>query len=125
MIITFEYDSKRLSFSEKVQYEIARMLYGAYPPQASINYVWSSKIPVGLVVPNPYTDRSMMIVVESGEKNLNTWCNEERNLYQDYRNAFKDEPPMISGVVIMTDTDDTRESATAYYGDIHFHKRRR
>lgn len=122
--IVFEYDSGRLGFSEKVKYEIARMLYGKYPPLATINYVWSSNAPVGLVAPNPYTDRSMMVVVESGEMTLNTWVNEERNIYADYRNAFKDEPPMISGVAIMTDTDNTGESATAYYGDILFRKDR-
>jgi len=72
------------------------------------------------VVPNPYSDRSMMVVVESGEKNLNRWLTEKRNIYEDYRYVFKDEPPMISGVAIMTDTDNTGESATAYYGDILF-----
>jgi hypothetical protein len=30
---------------------------------------------------------------------------------------------MIKGVAIMTDTDNTGESATAYYGDIAFHRR--
>jgi hypothetical protein len=64
----------------------------------------------------------MMMVVQSGEKNLNTWVSEERNIYADYRKAFKDEPPMISGVAIMTETDNTGESATAYYGDIMFRK---
>ena len=34
----------------------------------------------------------------------------------------KDEPLMISGVAIMADTDNTGESATAYYGDILFRK---
>jgi hypothetical protein len=63
-----------------------------------------------------------MIVVESGETNLNQWLNEERNLYEDYKKAFDEEPPMISGVAIMTDTDNTGESATAYYGDILFKK---
>jgi hypothetical protein len=123
--IVFEYVPGRLGFAEKVKYEISRMLYGEYPPLATINYVWASNASVGLVVPNPYTERSMMIIVESGERNLYAWVNEERNLYEDYRNAFKDEPPMISGVAIMTDTDNTGESATAYYGDIVFRKNRR
>ena len=29
---------------------------------------------------------------------------------------------MINGVAIMSDTDNTKESATAYYGDIVFQK---
>ncbi len=71
--IVFECDSGRLGFSEKVKYEIAKMLYGEYSPLASINYIWSSNAPLGSVVPNPYTDLSMMMVVQSGKKNLNTW----------------------------------------------------
>jgi len=61
-----------------------------------------------------------MIVVESGSTKLNTWLTEERNVYEDYQRAFGEEPPMISGVAIMTDTDNTGEAAEAYYGDIVF-----
>ena len=98
------------------------MLYGEYPPLGAINYIWESKAPIGTVVPNPYTDRVMMFVVESGSAKLNQWAVEERNVYEDYKEAFGEEPPMISGVAIMTDTDNTDESATAYYGDIAFKK---
>jgi hypothetical protein len=63
-----------------------------------------------------------MIVVESGEIKLNQWVNEERNVYEDYKKAFGEESPMISGIAIMTDTDNTGESAVAYYGDIIFKK---
>jgi len=122
LYITFEYDSSKLGFFEKVKYEAIRLLYGQYPPVAAINYIWESKAPVGAFAPNPYTDRVMMIVVESGESRLNQWVNEERNLYQDFRKAFNYEPPMISGVAIMTDTDNTGERAIAYYGDIVFRK---
>jgi hypothetical protein len=120
--IAFEYDPAKLSFSERIKYGVAKMLHGEHPPHAVLNYLWASKAPVGLVAPNAYTDRSMMIVVQSGVENLNTWVEEERNIYEDYRKAFNEEPPMISGVAIMTDTDNTGESATAYYGDIVFRK---
>jgi hypothetical protein len=122
--IAFEYDPDKLGLSDRIKYGITRMLHGEYPPHGVINYLWASKAPVGLVVPNAYTDRSMMIVVQSGVENLNAWVEEERNLYYDYKKAFNEEPPMISGVAIMTDTDNTGESATAYYGDILFRKDR-
>jgi len=122
LYITFEYDSSKLNFFEKVKYEAARLLYGQYPPTAAINYIWESKVPVATFVPNPFTDRVMMIVLESGSDKLNQWVNEERNLYEDFKKAFGYEPPMISGVAIMTDTDNTGESAIAYYGDIVFRK---
>ena len=120
--ITFEYDSSKLGFFEKVKYEAVRLLYGQYPPLGAINYIWESKTPIGTMVPNPYTDRVRMIVVESGEEKLNQWVREERNILEDYRKAFGQEPPMISGVAIMTDTDNTAEKAIAYYGDILFKK---
>lgn len=122
LYITFEYDSSKVGFLEKAKYEAARLMYGQYPPIGAITYIWESKAPKGTVVPNPYTDRAMMVVVESGGSQLNTWITEERNLYEDYTRAFGDEPPLISGIAIMTDTDNTRESATAYYGDIVFKK---
>jgi hypothetical protein len=120
--ITFEYDANKLSFFEKAKYKTIKLLYGQYPPLAAINYIWESKAPIGTIVPNPYTDRVKMIVAESGEAKLNQWVNEERNIYEDYKKAFGGEPPMISGVAIMTDTDNTGESAIAYYGDIVFKK---
>jgi hypothetical protein len=46
------------------------------------------------------------------------WVEVERNVYEDYKRAFKEEPPPVSGIAVMTDTDQTGESATAWYGDI-------
>ena len=120
--VTFEYDSSRLGFFEKAKYEAVRLLYGQYPPIGAINYIWESKSPQGMMIPNAFTNRVIMIVVESGEMRLNQWVSEERNIHEDYKKAFSQEPPMISGIAIMTDTDNTGESATAYYGDIIFRK---
>ena len=120
LYITFEYDPRKLSFSERLKYQAAKLFYGEYPPLAAINYIWESHAPIGTMVPNPFTDRVMMIVVESGVDRLNQWVNEERNVYEDYKRAFGEEPPHVSGLAVMTDTDNTGESATAYYGDILF-----
>jgi hypothetical protein len=122
LYITFEYDPSRLSFSERLKYQAAKLWYGQYPPLAAINYIWENHAPIGTMVPNSFTDRVMMIAVESGPDRLNQWVNEERNVYEDYQRAFGGEPPLISGVAVMTDTDNTGESATAYYGDILFMK---
>ena len=50
------------------------------------------------------------------------WVDEERNIYEDYKKAFGEEPPMINGVATMSNTDNTKEPATAYYGDIVFRR---
>jgi hypothetical protein len=120
LYIAFEYDARKVGFLEKAMYEILRLWYGRYPPLGAINYVWGNKEPKGTVAPSPYTNRVRMIVVDGGPANLNRWVMEERNVYEDYKRAFGEEPPLIAGVAIMTDTDNTRESATAYYGDIVF-----
>lgn len=122
LYITFEYDSSKVGFFEKAKYEAAKLIYGQYPPIGAINYIWESKSPIGTLVPNPYTDRVSMIVIESGDTRLNEWITEERNVYEDYMKAFGENPPKISGVAIMTDTDNTKESAVAYFGDIVFKK---
>ncbi len=122
LYITFEYDATKVGFFEKAKYEAAKLIYGQYPPIGAINYIWESKSPIGIIVPNPYTDRVKMIVIESGENRLREWVTEEHNIYEDYKKAFGEEPPKISGVAIMTDTDNTKESAVAYFGDIIFKK---
>lgn len=121
--VTFKYDSQKVGLFGKAKYEAAKLIYGQYPPLGAINYIWESRAPVGTAVPNPYTDQVQMIVVDSGSTKLNTWITEERNVYEDYKRAFGQDPPMISGVAIMTDTDNTGESAEAYYGDISFKKK--
>ena len=120
--IAFEYDASKLSLWERAEDEVIKLFYGQYPPRAAINYIWESKAPLGTIVSNPFTSRIKMIIVESGAEKLNQWVSEERNVYQDYLKAFGEEPLMISGVAIMTDTDNTGESAIAYYGDIQFKK---
>ena len=117
--ITFAYEPDKVSFGKKVKYKAAQFLYGDVPIGA-INYIWDNKTPVGAIVDNSYTDFVKMIVVESGNDKAGLWLEEERNIYQDYKLAFGEEPPMISGIAIMTDTDNTGSSATAYYGDITF-----
>ena len=76
---------------------------------AALTYIRESKTPIGTIV-------------ESGTQKVGRWVVEERNIYEDYKNAFGEEPPMINGVAIMTDMDNTKEQATAYYGDIVFQR---
>ncbi len=118
--ITFAYDPARVGYLERLEYEAARLLLGQDVPYRAISYIWGSNSPVGTMIANSYTDRVMMFVVESGAGTLRQWVTVRRNVYEDYRKAFGEEPPMISGIAIMTDTDNTGESAIAWYGDIVF-----
>jgi hypothetical protein len=116
--VAFAYDPKRVGIGQRIKYEAARLIYGEYPPHAGLNYIWEGKAAIGSVVPNPFTERVRMIVVESGAAHLGQWREYERNVYRDYRSAFGEEPPAIAGIAIMTDADNTGESAVAYYGPV-------
>jgi Protein of unknown function (DUF3047) len=122
LYITFEYDPAKVGFNKKIKFNAGRLLFGDIPIGA-INYVWETKAPVGAILDNAYTDFVKMIVVESGPQKVGIWAEESRNIYEDYKKAFGEEPPMINGVAIMSDTDNTKERVTAYYGDITFLKR--
>ena len=122
LYITFAYDPDKVGFTKKLKYKAGRALFGDIPI-AALNYIWETTTPVGTIIENAYTDFAQMIVVESGPEKVGRWVTEERNIYEDYKKAFGDEPSMINGVAIMSDTDNTKERVTAYYGDITFVKR--
>ena len=117
--VLFDYDIRKLPFSVRTRIRMAR-LFGSDVPLATLCYVWDGKTPAGTSVWSPYTDRVRMIVAESGAANLGKWVTIRRDVAADFRAAFGEDPPAISGVVLATDTDNTGESATAFYGDIRF-----
>lgn len=117
--IAFEYDPRTLSFIERLKHRLARLRYGDIPGRA-LNYIWANREPRNKVYanPSPFSDFSRLLVCRSAADGLGTWFEEERNLYEDYQLAFGSEPPLVVAIGIMTDTDNTGESAVAYYGDI-------
>ena len=121
LYIAFAYDPKTVGLWKRSKYQAGRLLFGDIPI-AAINYIWETKAPIETFIDNAYTDFVKMIVVESGEQKVGQWVEEERNLYEDYKKAFGETPPRVNGVAIMTDTDNTGETATTYYGDIIFKK---
>lgn len=114
LYVTFAHDESSITFTDRIAFSIT----GRMPPRAAINYVWDTNAAVGTVVSNAYTDRVRMIVVESGRARVGEWITYRRDLAEDFRKAFGYEPPMVSGIAVMSDTDNTGESVTAFYGDI-------
>ena len=119
--VLFRYDPARASVAMRAQYALARTVFGEAPPHATLNYVWDGRAPAGTMQPNAYTSRAMMLVVESGAARVGLWVQAERNVLEDYRRAFGEDPPPVAGIAVMTDTDQTGEGVTAWYGDIGLH----
>jgi hypothetical protein len=103
--------------------DYAARLYVVFPSvlpwkTRAINYIWANKLPVGYAVPNPFTKNSIMLAVQSGSIRTGQWIEEKRNVFEDYRLHFGEDPPKAGAIAIMTDTDNTGEDAIAYYGPI-------
>jgi hypothetical protein len=116
--VTFQHDAAKLGLVDRLLYETARAIYGEAPPHASLMYVWDAAGLAGRSFPNPYTPRVRTIVVEGGRARLGQWLDYERDVVADYRAAFGEDPPPISGVAIMTDADNTGDIASAWFGDV-------
>ena len=91
----------------------------------AINYIWANRLPKGESIPNPFTSNTMMLAVESGPEKAGLWLNEERDILTDYRRLFGSEPREIGAIAIMTDSDNTGNEASAWYGEISIGSERR
>lgn len=118
--VLFDYDVTKLPLLARIKLKLARALYGEAVPAAGLCYVWDSRAPVGTTGWSPYTDRLRMIVVASGTGDVGRWQTVRRNVVEDFRAAFGEEPPALSGVALATDTDNTASRLTAWYGDLAF-----
>lgn len=106
----------------------AAQLYVAWPrfPQALrsriIGYIWDTTAPRGLVVESEKTSTVTYVVVRSGPGELGKWLTERRNVVEDYRKIYGEEPDNPGGVSIAIDSDDTNSTAEALFGAIVFRK---
>jgi hypothetical protein len=83
-------------------------------------YAWSSSPEAGSLITSPITGQVKNLVIQDQSAPLQEWLTEERNVFLDFRDAFGEVPPEVSGVAILTDGFRTNERAVAYYGDIAF-----
>lgn len=91
---------------------------GFFSKSRAICYVWANKLPKEEHVTSPFTPNIITVAIDSGEELAGHWTFHQRNILEDYRKFFGEEPPKLGAVAIMTDTDNTAESAVGYYGDI-------
>ena len=88
----------------------------------ALNYVWSSSQKIDSLWDNPFTSNAKMIAIQTGNKKSKQWQSEKRNVRKDLQKAYGKDIRFIDAIAIMTDTDNSGQKATAYYGDIYFSK---
>jgi len=119
--VFFDLPEEELTVGERATLELARLVSGMPLPSAGICYVWDNRHARGTSAWNPYWGRIRMVVLESGEELGGRWVEERRDLYADFIAAFGargGKPvPAVTGIAAGNDTDQTGESATAWFGD--------
>lgn len=87
----------------------------------ALNYIWSSGTELERSWPNAFLPRNaMMLATRTANDPLDTWLSEKRNVKEDLKKVYGKEIRYIDVVALMTDTDNTGQQLTAWYGDIHF-----
>jgi len=119
LVIAFGGDMSRLSLRDRIFFEQVELFTGNELPFATLTYVWDGRLPVGSVLPYARSGRIRYDVVESGAARAGQWLRYERNVLADYRRVFGEAPtgPVVS-VGVLTDSDDLKNHAEAWYGDI-------
>lgn len=118
--VTLVFEGDRSTFSAKnaMLSELARTLTGEELPYATLMYVWCNACAPDQVFTSPRTDRIREIALQSGAAQLNQWLDYERDINLDFQKAFGEAPGALLDVGIMTDTDNTRQTAVVWYGPI-------
>jgi Protein of unknown function (DUF3047) len=118
VVLAFEGDRAKFSAKNAMLSDLAQLLTGEPMPYATLMYVWCNRRDPGSVIVNPRTDRIRKLVVESGPRHLNQWMDYERDVRADYEKVYGEAPGALVGIAIMTDSDNTRSRAKAWYGPI-------
>jgi hypothetical protein len=87
-----------------------------------IGYVWDTTAPVGTVAKSEKTGTVTYIVVESGPERLGKWISERRNVVEDFKRIYGEEPDNPGAISISIDSNDTHATAESYMGPIVFRR---
>ena len=94
---------------------------GATPlSNRAINYVFSSNNEIGFNSPSPYTKKSIDNVLATTKININEWVTVKANVKEDFKKFHNLNVKELDGLAIMSDTDNSKMKAIAYYQNIYF-----
>ena len=61
-----------------------------------------------------------MMALRSGTAEAGRWVEEKRDVRADFRRLFGEDIDTLDAVALMTDSDSSGQTASAWYGDIRF-----
>lgn len=86
----------------------------------SMGYIWDSLAPVGTAGTSTAYGKMKYVVLQSGPEKSGQWVRETRNVFEDYKKYFQEDPPQVGGLLLYINTQHTQSSAEIYYGEIFF-----
>ena len=86
----------------------------------AINYVFSSNNEIGENWPSPYTKKSIDYVLSTTNRGFNEWVTVKANVREHFKQLHNLDVKQLSGLAIMTDTDNSKMKAISYYQNIYF-----
>jgi hypothetical protein len=96
----------------------------AFEDRKVISYIWDSAAPEGTVTDEsvgwPFALAIKVMVVKSGEADLNRWVIERRNIYEDYEKMFHKKPSRVKGIRLQVNTQYTEDTSEGFIGQIVF-----
>ena len=99
-----------------VVFDMGHVLFKKVPK--SIRYTWSSTLEKGTHLSKLFGNQHI-VVMESGTDDTGKWITFQRNIVEDYRRFFGDDPPAKPlAILILSDGDSTGKESIADYDDI-------
>ena len=86
----------------------------------AVNYVFSSNNSTNEFWRSPYTKSSIDYVLSTTKENLNEWVTVKANVKEHFKKLHDLNVDELTGLAIMTDTDQTDIKAISYYQNIYF-----
>ena len=119
--LSFAMPTDKIPVGERLLFKLAQINSPEPLPTATLCYIWDHNLPVGSEQSSPYTKRVRYIVLNSGEDQLKTWQEHQRNVSADFLKSFGEETavvPQVTAIIIGADSDNTADVSLGYVADI-------
>ena len=119
--VLFRFDSSRASAFEWLRHRVGSALYGDQTPGKTLNFVWTSREKPGVFWDNPFAPDAKMIALAQGASAK--WRTETVDVIEHYRRHFGSPIGDLMGLAVMTDSDNSCQTALARFADFSFSAR--
>jgi hypothetical protein len=112
------------SFKQRSTNDQALQLLFGFDGGKVVGYIWDSSGKVGASGSGlAWREDVRVIVLQAGTSKVGQWITERRNLYDDFRRLFSEDPPMMKGVAVQSNSQHTGTAGAGWVGAISLSKR--